>query len=86
MLLHPLDIFQTQLGLDNLHISNRVNFTLDMDNFRVIKRADDLENPIDATNVRKESVAQPRTRRRARGQTGDIDAGEEGGDARNGFV
>lgn len=86
MLLHPLDILQPQLGLDDLHISERVNITLDVDDLCVVERSDDLENTIDGTDVGQERVTETGTGRGTGGETGDIDAGEEGGDSVDGLV
>ena len=51
MLLNPFDILQPKLGLDDLHISQRVDITLDVDDFIVIESTDDLEDTIDGTDV-----------------------------------
>lgn len=50
-LLHPVDVLQTKLGLDDLHIPERVDVTLDVDNLRVIKRSDDLEDTVDGADM-----------------------------------
>ena len=60
MLLDPFDILQPKLGLDDLHISQRVDITLDVDDFIVIESTDDLEDTIDGTDVGQELIAQPR--------------------------
>ena len=51
MLLNPFDILQSKLGLDDLHISQRVDITLDVDDFIVIESTNDLEDTIDGADV-----------------------------------
>ena len=51
MFVHPFDIFETKLSLDNIHVTQWIYVALDMDDFSIIKCADDLEDSIDSTNV-----------------------------------
>lgn len=86
LLLCPLNVLQTKLGLDDLHVSDGVDFTLDVDNLGVVEAADDLEDTVDSANVRQESVAETSTGRCTSGQTGNVNAGEERCDFRLGLV
>jgi hypothetical protein len=51
VLLDPLNILQTKFGLDDLHITQRVNIALNVDDFGVIESTDYLEDTIDGTNM-----------------------------------
>lgn len=57
MLFNPFDIFQPQLGLNNLHIADRVDVAFDVNDFGIVEDSDDLEDAVDRSNVRQESVA-----------------------------
>ena len=85
-LFRPLDILQPELGLDDPHIPGRVDIPFDVDDLGIVKRTDHLEDPIDCSDVGQESVAQPSSGRSSRGETGDIDTGQVGGDPRGRFV
>ena len=65
MLLNPLDIFETKLGLDDFHITDRVDVSLYVDDFGVVEGADDLEDAVDGADVGKEGVSETGTRRGA---------------------
>jgi hypothetical protein len=43
--------------LNNLHVTDRVNIALDVDDFSVIKGANNLEDAVNGTNVRQKGVA-----------------------------
>ena len=58
MLLDPLDILETQLRLDDLHVTDGVDVALDVDDLGVIEGADDLEDTVDGAYVRQESVTE----------------------------
>ena len=58
MLLDPLDVLETELGIDDLHVAARVDITLDVDDLSVVEGADDLEDTIDGADVGQESVAE----------------------------
>jgi hypothetical protein len=85
-LLRPLDVLQPQLGLDDGHISGRIDITLNVNDLGVIERSDHLEDSIDRTDVRQESVSETSTGGSTSGQTGDIDTGEVGGNSGSGLV
>lgn len=57
-----------------------------MDNFSVVKASDNLENGIDGTNVRQESVTETLTLRSTLGQTGNIVNSDVSGDLGSGLV
>jgi hypothetical protein len=51
-LFDPFNILQTKLCLYNLHIAERIHVALYVNHLRVIESTDDLEDPIDGTNMR----------------------------------
>ena len=51
MLLHPLDILQTQLRLDDLRITDRVDLAFDVDDLGIVECANDLEDTIDGADM-----------------------------------
>lgn len=54
---------------------------------RVPRRlTDDLEDTVDSPDVRQEIVSETSAGRRALGETGNVDTGEESGDLRSGLV
>jgi len=57
-----------------------------VDDLGIIERTDDLEDTVDGTDVRQESVTETGTGRSTGGKTGNVDAGEEGGDLGRGLV
>lgn len=57
-----------------------------MNNFSVVKASDNLENGIDGTNVRQESVTETLTLRSTLGQTGNIVNSDVSGDLGSGLV
>jgi hypothetical protein len=65
MLLDPLDVFETQFGLDDFHVAERINVSLDVDHFRIVEGANDLEDAIDGTYVGEERVPETCTSRGA---------------------
>lgn len=65
MLLNPFDVFETKFGLDDLHIAQGIDVSLHMDDFGIVESANDLEDAIDRTYVRKERISKPGACRRA---------------------
>jgi hypothetical protein len=57
-LLHPFDVLQPELSLDDLHVAQRVHVSLDMNDFRVVESPDNLEDAVDSTDMREEGVAE----------------------------
>lgn len=57
-LLNPVDVLQSKLVLDDLHVSDRVDVTLDVDDLGVVERSDDLEDTVDSPDVRQERVSE----------------------------
>ena len=51
MLLHPLNILQTELGLDDLHVTDGVNLALNVDDFSIVERTNDLEDAIHGADM-----------------------------------
>jgi hypothetical protein len=77
LLLDPFDVLQPQLGRDDLHVSQRVDIALDVDDLGVVECPDTLEDTVDGPDVRQEGVTKTGTGRGASCQTGNVDAGEE---------
>ena len=65
MLLHPLNILQTELGLDDLHVTQWVDVALYVDDFGIVKRTDHLEDTVDRAYMGQEGVTETRAGRRA---------------------
>jgi hypothetical protein len=65
MLLNPLDVFETQFGLDDFHVAHRINVSLDVDHFRIVEGANNLEDTVDGTYVREEGIPETCTGRSA---------------------
>lgn len=86
MFFDPLDVFQAQLGLNDFHVTQRVDITLDMGDLVIVECAHDLEDTVHSAHVRKEGVAKTCASRRAGRQPSDVDAREEGRHARCGLV
>lgn len=84
-LLDKLNILESQLLGNDVEVTGGVDISLNVDDLSVIKAADDLENGIDSTNMRQESVAQASASGRATSQTCDIVDGQVGGDPRLGL-
>lgn len=86
LFLHPVDIFQPQLGRDDLHISERVDITLYVNDLGVIECSDDLEDTVDSSDVGQEGVSETCSGGCSSGKTGDIDTCQESWDFGFGFV
>lgn len=65
VLLYPFNVLQTQFGLDGGHVPTRIDIAINVGDFGVVERADQLEDAIDGTDVGKESVAEASTGGRA---------------------
>lgn len=85
-LLNKLDILDPQFLVDDVQIPLRVNVTLDVNDLGIIEAPNDLEDGIDSTDVRQESVTQTSTGGSTTGQTGDIIHGQVGGNLGLGLV
>lgn len=85
-LLNKLNILDPQLFADDGQITDRVNITLDVNDFSIVEASDDLENGIDSSDVRQESVTKTSSSRGTAGQTGNIVDGQVGRNARLGLV
>ena len=57
MLLYPFYVLQTKLCLDNFHVTNGIDLSFDVNDFRVVEGTYDLEDTIDSADVRQESIA-----------------------------
>lgn len=68
LLLDPLDVLETKLVLDDLHVADGVDVALDVDDLGVVERADDLEDAVDGADVGEEGVSEAGT---CRGALGD---------------
>ena len=85
-LLDELDILDAKLLTDNGQVTDRVNVTLDVNDFSIVEATDHLEDGIDSTDVRQESVTQTSTSRGTTGQTSNIVDGQVGGNLGLGLV
>lgn len=85
-LLDELDILDPQFLVDDGQIPDGVDVTLNVNDLGIIETPDDLENGIDGTNVRQESVTQTSTSGGTTGQTGNIINRQVGGDLGLGLV
>ena len=61
MLLDPLDVLETKLGVDDLHVTDGVDVSLYVDDFGVVKCTDHLEDTIDGAYMGQESVTETGT-------------------------
>lgn len=82
----PLNVLESQLILNDFHVSDGVHIALDVNDLGVVKGSDDLEDAVDGSDVGQESIAQACTGGGTLGQTSNIDAGEEGRNLRFGLV
>ena len=48
---HPFDILQSQLSLNNLHITDRIDVALYVDDLSIVERANDLEDTVNSADV-----------------------------------
>jgi hypothetical protein len=85
-LLDELDILDSQLFTDDNEITDGINVTLDVNDFRIIEASDDLEDGIDSTDVRQERVTKTSTSRGTASQTSNIIDGQVGRNLRLGLV
>ena len=51
MLLDPLNILETQLRLDDLHVTDGVDVALDVNDLSIVETPNDLEDGIDSADV-----------------------------------
>lgn len=72
ILLNKLNILYSKFVIYNLEITDGVNIPFDMDNLRIVETADNLEDGIDSTDMRKEGVTKPSTSRGSTGQASNI--------------
>lgn len=85
-LLDELDILDPQFLADDGQISNGIDIPLDVDDLGIIEAANDLEDGVDGTDVRQESVTETGTSGGTTSQTGDIIDSQVGRDLRLGLV
>lgn len=51
MFLYPFDILEPEFCLDDFHVTEWVNIALYVNDFRIVKATDDLEDTIYGTDV-----------------------------------
>lgn len=85
-LLGELDILDAQLLADNVQISDGVDIALDVNNLGIVEAANHLEDGIDGTDMRQESVSESSTGGGTTGQTSNIVDCQVGWNARFGVV
>ena len=61
VLLDPLDVLETELGGDDVHVAAGVDVALDVDDLRVVEGADDLEDTVDGADMGEESISESGT-------------------------
>ena len=61
VLLDPFNVFQTELGGNDVHVAAGVNVTLDVDDLGIVEGADDLEDTVYGADVREEGVSKTST-------------------------
>lgn len=71
-LAHSFPILGTKLALDGIEITDRIDGIINVDDIVIIKATHQVENSIDGSNVRKESIAKTSTLRSAADETGNI--------------
>lgn len=71
-LLRELKILDAQLLVDDLQVTDGVDITLDVDDLGVIEATYHLEDGIDGSDVRQESVTETGTGGSTAGQTGNV--------------
>lgn len=81
-LLNKLNILDPQLFADDGQIADWVDITLDVNDFSIVEASDDLENGIDSSDVRQESVTKTGTGGGTASQTGNIVDGQVGRNTR----
>ena len=86
VLLHPLDILQTEFILDDGHVTRGVDISFNVDDIGVVECSNHLENTVDCTDVRQEGVSETGTGGCTSGKTGDINTGQIGSDGGLGLV
>lgn len=59
----PFDIFKTKFCLDDFHIADRIDISLDVNDLCIVKRTNDLEDSIYGTDMGEESIAEPSSSR-----------------------
>lgn len=85
-LLGELDILDAQLLADNVQISDGVDVALYVNNLGIVEAANHLEDGIDGTDMRQESVSESGTGGGTTGQTSNIVDCQVGWHARFGVV
>ncbi len=76
--LEHFKICENQFQIDGLNVTDRVNAAVHMDNVRVLKAADDMDDGIAFTDIGKELVAKAFTLGSALDQSGNIDELDRG--------
>ena len=54
---HEFNILDAQLLIDDGEISNGIHVALDVNDLRIVKASNDLEDGIDSTNMGKERIS-----------------------------
>ena len=85
-LLDKLNVLQAQLLCDDIQVTDGVDVTLNVDDLGIVKASDDLEDGIDGTDVRQESVTKTGTSGSTARQTSNVVDGQVGRYNRLGLV
>ena len=77
LLVDTLQIRQTQLRIDDIHITDRIDRTFYVRDISILEAADDMRDGIRLTDMREELISQTLPLGRARYEAGDIDETSE---------
>jgi hypothetical protein len=81
-LLDELDVLNPQLITDDIQVTDRIDVTLNVNDFSVVEASDNLENSVHSPNMRQESVSKTSSCRGTARETSDIVDGQIGRDLR----
>ena len=79
LFVNALQVFDLQLGVDNIFVENRVHAARDVDDVGIIKAAHDVDDGIHFADVGQEFIAQPFAFARAFHQPGNVHKLDDGG-------
>ena len=71
-ILHRLEVFELQLGVDDFFVANRIHTSVDMHHIAVVETAQHVDNGVGLADIAEKLVAEPLTLRGALHQTGDV--------------
>jgi len=84
-LLDGVEIGEEELGVDDVHVVERVDAACDVDDFGIVEAADDVADGVGGADVAEKLVAETFALASAFDEAGDVDELHGGGDQRLGF-